>query len=501
MDANYYVLNFLRGDHGTKFGIRWRHTPYETITQTGGGAIARIRASGQNEADIIRDGDSPRDLWEYSAYFNDAWKMGRATINWGLRFDYQDDKAPAASIQASPILPDLLPGVNFPGADSGVTYQNLAPRLGFTYDLAGQGKTVIKASFGRYYGLGIYTSGTLSPTGQTTLSYFWNDGNGDLLVQRNEIDFARGFRATPSSNYDPANPSAVKTPNSVDPNLLNDTTNEVIAGVDREIMPNFGVGASYIYRHYDDMQDTYRVGVASSSYIPVSFSKACGNSLCEQPSYSGVYYQRATGLPAASILRNYQYHRNYHGIELTARKRFTHNWLMNSSFAYNHTRFFYPLVDDFSNGTTTADPTNYDLTNGRDSSALNGPRWVLKLSGMYALPWKMSLAAFYNAREGMQYNRTIQSPNRTGSLGTVNVMIEPQGTTHYEVFRELDLHWDKAVFIPGKQRKVTLNLDAFNLLNAATILAQQTRQDQSQASFISTILAPRVVRFGVKVNF
>ena len=101
----------------------------------------------------------------------------------------------------------------------------------------------------------------------------------------------------------------------------------------------------------------------------------------------------------------------------------------------------------------------------------------------------------------MQFSRTIQSPNRTGSLGTVNVQIEPQGTTHYEVYRELDLHWDKAIFLAGRQRKVTLNVDAFNLLNAATILAQQTRQDQSQASYISTILAPRVARFGVKVNF
>ena len=37
-------------------------------------------------------------------------------------------------------------------------------------------------------------------------------------------------------------------------------------------------------------QDTYRVGVTSSSYSPVSFSRPCGNTFCDQPSYSGVYY-------------------------------------------------------------------------------------------------------------------------------------------------------------------------------------------------------------------
>ena len=69
-----------------------------------------------------------------------------------------------------------------------------------------------------------------------------------------------------------------------------------------------------------------------------------------------------------------------------------------------------------------------------------------------------------------------------------------------EIFRELDVHWDKSIQSLGR-RKASLNFHAFNLLNAATILAQQTRQDQSQASFISTILAPRVARFGMKINF
>ena len=102
--------------------------------------------------------------------------------------------------------------VQFDGADSGVTYNNFSPRLGLTYDLRGNGKTVLKANFARYYGIGIYTAGTLSPTGSTTLRYGWSDRNGDLVVQRDELEFARGFLATPTSNYNPANPSAVTTP-------------------------------------------------------------------------------------------------------------------------------------------------------------------------------------------------------------------------------------------------------------------------------------------------
>jgi len=61
------------------------------------------------------------------------------------------------------------------------------------------------------------------------------------------------------------------------------------------------------------------------------------------------------------------------------------------------------------------------------------------------------------------------------------------------------LHWDKA-FLFG-QRRIQFNVDAFNLMNDATVLARQTRQNFAQANYVTRILAPRVVRLGVKVNF
>ena len=495
LDGNYFLPSFLGGDHSTKFGLRWRSTPYETISKTGGGATARIRSSGINEADITRDGDTSREMWQYSVYFSDSYKAKRTTLTWGLRFDHQDDRAIAADIAANPILPDLLPAVKFTGADSGATYNNLAPRAALAYDLRGNGQTVLKASAARYYGLGIYTAGTISPTGQTTLSYFWNDTNGDRVIQRAELDFARGFRATPSANYDPSNPASVTTPAKVDPNLENDITDEFVASIDHELMPDLAVGVSYIWRKYHNFQASYR-DVTSGSYSPVTYVDACGNTSCSQPSYTGTYYQRVDALPVATQLRNDNTYRDYNGIEITARKRFSNKWLMNSSFTLNHTVINYPRVEDYS---TSADPTNFDYINGSDSSGLNGARWTAKLSGMYALPWNMSVAAFYNLRDGLQFNRTILTPNRTGSLGTVSVLIEPQGTSHYPTFSQLDLHWDKG-FLFG-QRRIQLNVDAFNLSNAATVLARQTRQDSAQANYVTGILAPRVVRFGLKVNF
>src|SRR5262249_9996303 len=178
-DANYFLSSFLGGDHSIKFGFDYRRSPVESITTYGGGATIRARTTSNkntctlggvtytsacDEADIRRDGDSTYIQYNRSLYISDSYKKGRATINGGLRFDRQFDVAVEAQIPANRITPDLLPALSFSHADSGVIYNNLSPRVGVTYDLRGNGKTILKANTGRYWGLGSYTSGTLQPT-------------------------------------------------------------------------------------------------------------------------------------------------------------------------------------------------------------------------------------------------------------------------------------------------------------------------------------------------
>ena len=55
------------------------------------------------------------------------------------------------------------------------------------------------------------------------------------------------------------------------------------------------------------------------------------------------------------------------------------------------------------------------------------------------------MAGFLNTRSGFSYNSNIQSPNRTGGGGTVNVLLQENGALHYPTFTELDLHFDKSI--------------------------------------------------------
>ena len=280
---------------------------------------------------------------------------------------------------------------------------------------------------------------------------------------------------------------------SVDARLNPTVTDEVILGLEHELMANVAVGGSYIHRNYHDNRNVYRVGAFTSEYAPANFSAPCGNAgTCDQNSYTGTYYQRATTLPSALILRNSGTYSVYDGLELTARRRFSGRWMMAASYTWDRGVFWEPQADrDY------LDPTNVAIINGFSDGVVP---WVFKVSGLYTLPWKISASAFINARSGFAYNTTILSPNRSGSGGTVDVLLQPNAALHYPAFRELDVRVDKTFSLAGRGRLV-LEGTVFNLTNANTTLAIVTRQTLSTANNVTSVLAPRIARFGVRVTF
>ena len=549
-DGNYFKSGVLGADHSVKFGFAFRRSPVESISTVGGGAVARYRGQyafvpGQfitaptsttnqqpcvvggvsyalcNEADIQRDADYNYTLYQRNFYVQDSIKKGRATVNLGLRFDHQHDIATPGTVPANRILAAQLPAINFPGADSGVRYKDWAPRVGLTYDLTGNGKTVAKLSFSRYYGLGVFTAAALEPTGTTTtLRFPWIDLNGDKVVQANELQVFKADGTTLNllnspAGYDPANPGSPITTAIVDPNMTNDVTNEFIAGIDRELMSNFGFGVMYIYRKYDNfcgsasqqcVGNAVRYLDSTDEYLsggPQSFTAACGNSLCSQPSYTGYYYNISAPQHSNTIQRNIGQYRTYNGLQLTARKRLTNHWMLTSSYVFNRELNFTPLPTiDY------LDPTNHapvDFVNGREDGTRNAPH-VFKLSGLVQLPYDVNASANFGMQSGFPFNPTIVTTfNRPNGIGTATINLEPLNTERYPTVHKLDLNIDKAIRLGGP-RRIVLNMAIFNLTNVNTILQRGTssttvRQNTSTANFVQTIVGPRVIRFGARFNF
>jgi Carboxypeptidase regulatory-like domain/TonB-dependent Receptor Plug Domain len=534
VNSTYFMPATFGADHSLKFGGYWRDSNTTSINHTGGFATVRYPTSTSNDCsiaatgcqvDLTRDGYTVYDLVNYSAYLQDTITKGRATIQGGLRYDYNRDKAGAASIAANPLGGVWLPAINFPGADPGVAFNNFSPRLGLTYDLTGDGRTLARTNYARYYGQvgngGI--AGTVNPVGSTTLRYPWTDLNGNGSAENGEIALSAN-PITASTNWSAANPANTVSANSVDPNLKNDTTDEFIVGVDRQVGAGFAVGANYIWRHYGNFQWSDRQGITTADWTAKTFSPTTGcqsddglrveASRCQTVTYFEPNFQ----LPTIVQLTNIPgYGRTFNGIELTAQKRMSHGWMMNSSFTYNSTSVSFgdfPGAANQASSTTTTipiseDPTNRTLREGGQYDYLTSgsgianvyvnAKWLLKVSGMYQAPYQINLSAFYNARQGYPFEQGILTPTRLNGAGTVFVLLDQVGESRLPNYQNLDFHVERP--IKAANVRFVPSLDVFNVTNSNTIQAIRGSQNAANANQIQAILAPRVIRFGIRVNW
>ena len=540
VNTNYFVPGFIGGDHSLRVGGYWRNSNTTSINHTGGYATVRYptptsdcTTSGANcQVDLTRDGYSVYDLTNYSAYVQDTITRGRATYQLGLRFDYNKDKAGASSIVANPLGGPWLPAINFDGADPGVAFKNWSPRVGFTYDVTNDGRTIAKANYARYYGQvgngGV--AGTINPVGSTTLRYPWVDLNNNASADPGEVTLSANPIAA-STNWSAANPANTVSANSVDPNLKNDTTDEFILGVDREVGRGFAVGANYVWRRYQNFAWSDRVGITSADWVADTFTPTAAscpgadNRLSAANCPTVTFYKPTFQQPTVVQLTNVpDFNRTFNGFELMARKRMADHWMLNSSFSFNSTVVNYGGFPGSQPSTASAaiteDPTNREQRNGYQYDYLTSgsgignvyvnAKWLFKLSGMYQAPWGVNVSAFYNARQGYPLEYTVQVPScaappasqancRANGVGTVDVLLNPVGESRLPNFHNVDFHVERAVRLAGVN--FVPSLDVFNVANSNTIQAIRSRQNATNANQIQAIVAPRVIRFGVRVNW
>ena len=522
--TNYFLPGVLGGDHSFKAGYRYRQGYARSQGQWGGLTVARFTgmpAGGTPEQGVASDAilyrpyQSNYALYTQGFYLQDTYNVKKLTLNLGLRWDWQDDSAQAASVIGHPFqgqttkngaVFNYLPGIEFAGADAGVTFSNWAPRIAATYDLMGNGKTVLKGNYARYWaqiGTGTF-SGVLNPVTEANIRFPWTDLNGDKFVQANEVDTSNAPLSF-GGNYDWRNPSALKVSNRVDPNMVNQATDEVTLSIDREIMSQFAVGASYIWRKYQAYNWNYYDGRTSANYVQKTYTPTAAEcpvagARCE----TITYFEPTIPQPTSYTLTNEPgYYRDFNGFEVTARKRMANRWMMSASYAYNNAKQYYPTTDSYVDPTNIEQQDGYEYAPETSASGIDnvfvGAKWVAKVSGAYQMPWDVNLAAFYNARQGYPFPQVVQTPDRANQAGRTTVYLDSFGDVRLPTFQTIDMRVDKN-FTFGRM-KVAGSLDIFNLMNSNTILAQRRTQNATNANQVSQILAPRVLRIGVRVTF
>jgi hypothetical protein len=504
LTSSYFLPATAGGDHSFKFGYRWRSAHSTSLNHHGGFADARFTNGVANSADLWRDGNAESHLNTHALYAQNTYTRGRLTLNLGFRFDRQDDFAVAADVPANPIAPAQLPAISFPGADAGVVWTDFSPRLGLTFDLTNDGKTILSSSYASYYGQLApgQLSSVLAATGAIQVRYPWTDLNGDEFVTANELDLTTILAR--SAAYDPANPTNFRTAGTVDPNVKNDRTRELIAGFDRQIGNVMAVGGSYIWRKYDRFFWNDRLNWTSDNYRAVTLNPTgCpADGRCE----TITYFEPASPLPAPFQYTNVPDRwRDFNGFELTFAKRMADRWSMNASYAYND------AVDVWDSGAAYEDPTCIITScpgsqtyspeaggSGIDNVFINA-KWLMKVSGAYQLPYGLNIAGSVNSRQGYPFPAAIRTPNRANSGGQADVHLEPLGDVRHPALTTVDFRLDKNLNV-GRM-SLRPSFEVFNLTNSNTVLARRRLQASAVANDISGIIAPRVARFGIRASW
>jgi hypothetical protein len=112
---------------------------------------------------ITQSSLAPVDAWSHDAYFfaafaQDDWKVTpRMTLNLGVRYDLEEMSNNCCMDRSRTYK--ILKAIGHPyGEVPKVDTNNVAPRLGVAYDVGGDGRNVVRGSFGLFYATGIITS-------------------------------------------------------------------------------------------------------------------------------------------------------------------------------------------------------------------------------------------------------------------------------------------------------------------------------------------------------
>ncbi|MBM3311880.1 MAG: hypothetical protein FJY80_10270, partial [Candidatus Aminicenantes bacterium] len=134
LNVRYYFDAFASSAHEFVLGLEYENAyDKEDSMRPGGAWLWRLRSPAETWQVRVGDTHTKVTVRRVAAFVQDNFKVGkRLSVNLGLRYDRP-----------------LLKALRFAGTFA--TLDSLSPRLGVSYDLTGDTKTVVRASFGTYH--------------------------------------------------------------------------------------------------------------------------------------------------------------------------------------------------------------------------------------------------------------------------------------------------------------------------------------------------------------
>ena len=424
-------------------------------------------------------------------WINDTWHAAsRLTLNLGIRHDLD------WGASAPPFVKETDVVINNGKFTENIGYRNnirdlnnFSPRVGFNYDVKGDGRLAIRGGAGVYYGVpnDNMTFNAQLLTGQRILfSTFTNDGKPGFI-----LDPTRGVKNDDVvSGRVPLPPQAVTV---FAHDYLLPTLSSTMIGVQKQIGSVMSFDTDLVYERGASLGST------------------------RDPN---LFYDPATGynLSPAKVGRP---RKDYGGVTLFDSRGRSEALQLASAFTRRYRNNFqaaaaYTLVifrNDTGVGASGYSGTvfnNFDL-DFKDNYGRSGDfqRHTLRLNALYRLPWDLNLGGTYFFGSGNFY-QSLYATNLFGVGGNVGRRLRPDNTLvpvldfPGKAIHRLDVRLSKDVKLGGSMR-LSSTAEVFNLLNHNNfggynmVLGRSNYGQPSQQP--GTAYRARTGQLGLKLSF
>lgn len=505
--------NAFRGRHEMKFGFGWRRADVDSSTIVPGNGIITYHDGYPNMvAEVTAWGHTTSAKGVYShAYVGDTLTWDRLTLNVGLRWGRAAASVNELTQSGNPVLPALLPDLTGKAAKDVIVANAVTPRVGVSYALDANRKTLLRASYGTFVSQLNATSGNFLSTVQYRGIYFYDvvDTNGNRVVDPAEI---AGREPGNWYGLDIKDPGNVSTPIHKVGDYGTPLTHEVQLGLDRELMPNFGVSGTFTWREFTNFNRRDN-GLRAGDYQQIDTltgnHAAIGN--YSVPIY-GVIPSRVPANRAATTFTSRKgYSQRYLGFELAATKRLSNRWMARFGFSTNDHREYFDSLEGHAPGDLTPTATNPQKNGGLVVRSSGGsgksgifqvlPKYQFTATGLYQARWGINLAMNLVNRQGfsMQYTRSLVPTPGDPISPRKTVLLVDAGEHRLPAVTSLDLRVGKEFAF--NRVRFNLDLDVFNVSNSNTVLGRQYDLRVTTANNVLEIMNPRVLRVGLRFNF
>lgn len=456
---------------------------------------------------------------QLALYLQDTIAWERWTATFGLRYDRQDGSNGASSLAPNPLVPTLLPGVDFAGADAAFEWSSLVPRLAVTWAPRGD-DTVLRAGWSRFseeLSLGdiehTHPAGALasSPLGVAqSATFLWLD-NGDLSFDPAEIG--------PLLALEGVDPLGVGFPNRVDPGYDTPLTDELLLGVEHRTGP-WLLDVAATLRRRSDLAERERLVVdleagglrrhRRDDYI-VAFPLV--GELPDGTPYNEPVYRLRPGLAwlGGTLLTNGDREQDYRGLSLSASRGlrgggflrlWAHwgdwEWKVPEGSVVDPTR---TLPGDFEDGGTVLQDTT--SLGAVKSGVYLSQTWSAGAQGRLRIApertWGFDLSVDLQARDGypVPYFVTVPAAATQDNVEREVLVSGSADGTRLDDVVMVNARIEKPVDF-GEWTAV-FSLDAFNLFDESIPLQRQNELGLPVGDALLEVTQPQLLRLGVRL--